>query len=293
MRCRGSGDGADAFMTDEVWVRRFILAVWRNTTKRRLTRAPAPSVARHVDRDPGEHGAPPRVLVNTQPKAGTFWVAALAEGLGFHHTHLHLGRTVSQAYDGRFITEGLRDPRAFDVHLPYWEARALVRSGEVATAHLTYDEERERLLRGFRVIVVNRELRAAMTSYARMYLASDRRGSERLRAAVAEEGVAGCIRIRGGRIAQQAVEVYRWRNAANTLHLRYEDLRAAPAEALSRIAAFLNTPCADPAGIFERATSADSLTKSENFRALPWRTEEEAAFRAVGGEAANAILGYD
>lgn len=237
------------------------------------------------------HHSTPRVIVNTTPKAGTYLFASIVEELGFHHSHLHLGDEKLQAYDRNLLDEGLRNPRLFDVHLPLSESRNLVRSGELAVGHLAYSPEREREFSQFKMILVMREVRASLISFARMLAFSGKSGSE-IATKIKREGVAPFLELRGKARLQQIEKIVAWRDCPQVCLLKFEDLAENPSAVVEKIAKFLNLSGIEPNSVYEKACNKATLTKGEKYPQVIWDDRAERLFTELGGRELNSKLGY-
>ena len=243
-------------------------------------------------RPEGLAGLPPRVLLATQPKAGTYLLSAVVAELGFHQTYFHIARRRMQAYDRTMLEAGAASPRNFDVEIPLRQSLKLIRHGEFAASHLTPRREVLRLVgHDFAVIACVRELRSSLISYARFAASTGRKGEATARK-IREEGAAPFIRKFGKRLIDRAQSIAAWGQQENAILLQFEDLKTDPQKGAGRIADFLGVTDRDPAEVLETARSGQSLTKSDSFVSLEWTEAEEAAFRHIGGPEANAALGY-
>jgi hypothetical protein len=235
---------------------------------------------------------PPRVLINTTSKAGTYLFAAVVEELGFHHSYLHLGQERLQAYDRHFLSDGLRKPRLFDVKLPLTESRKLIRSGELAVGHIPHSCANERDLANFKIILAQRELRASIISYARMIAFSGRWGQE-IQMKIQREGVAAFVSACGEHFLEGTERIFRWSQCSQVRVLRFEDLLSSPTNTVKEIAEFLGVAVDSPMTVHQTAFGKDTLTKGERYPKLDWNDKAERLFSEIGGPALNVKLGYD
>lgn len=137
-----------------------------------------------------DSGAPPWVLIISQPKAGTNLLPLLLENYGLHNAYVHLDKRVSQFYDEYALEKGWDNPRLFDVKIDIEESIKTIRYGQIATTHLVYSDHYSRLFSEFKKIYLRRELREGIISYAKMFLRSNR-GNNELREAITRDGVRG------------------------------------------------------------------------------------------------------
>jgi len=233
-----------------------------------------------------------RVLVITQPKAGTYLVAQILKESGFEHTHLHLGRDRLQAYDPHFLHTSMQNPSLFNVFCPIQESRNLIRFGQVAVSHICYEPHLAEAFSNFRIIHVKRELSSSIRSLARMYLHSDAKG-RKFKDAISKDGVSGLLRLRGRRTISEALEINKWSEQENVISLKIEDIKSSPEQAIDAILNHVHhQPERSAQTIWNQAVSAGTLTKAAHFPELDWTEEDEAAFMEIGGHEANRALGY-
>lgn len=243
----------------------------------------------------------PRAIVVTQPKAGTYLISEILRRLGLHQTWYHLRLDSLDAYDGRQLDEGRRDPRHCRAQIPIEQAVKLIRTAEFAVGHLPCCDRATAALADFRLIFARREQRAALVSAMRFRHQTGRPGAggghldEDPRAAALE-----FLRASGPGLLQQARDTLGWVERPGALALRFEDVRANPALAAAQIARHLGLPCADPAQVARDLDAADTLTRSATpaVGAAPtsldryWSDEAEAIFTDLGGPQLNAAAGY-
>lgn len=265
------------------------------------TRSFAPKIKPFCEQDLGQvrarnkkqGGAKSRVLIVTQPKAGTYLVAEIVRLAGFHHSYLHLGMRRLQAYDRNYLREGLSNPRMFDVACGIEESRKLVRFGELAVSHLEYSADLARQLSKFRIIHVKREMRSSFISWSRMLLHSNKFGSN-MSDAIRQRGVSAFMDARGLAMIRNAVSINEWSNEENVLSLKMEEMMSDPVGAVDSIIQHVHGDRpSEASGLWAQATSAETLTSSASFPKVSWTAQDESTFRDIGGREANKRLGYD
>lgn len=240
---------------------------------------------------------PPRVLINTVPKAGTYLVSELARRLGFGQTHLHLTPGHVDAYDPSRLEEGRAHPERFRRTIPLHESVGLVGPGEFAAGHLAATPEIIAALHGLRVVFVRRDLRAALVSSMRFHHETGRPGEGCDPTGDDAADLARFVRGRGALLIERARAQLPWLDRAGVLQLRFEAVRHDPAGAIDELRAFLGRavgPPRDAAELAAGVTGSRTLTRS----AAPadprpcWTDETERTFGALGGPALNAAYGY-
>jgi len=233
-----------------------------------------------------------RVLIISQPKAGTYLLAEILQNCEFENTNLHLGLDRLQAYEPKARDAGLQDPRQFDVFCPIEESRNLIRFGQVAVSHFQYSKELAASLSAFKIIHSKRELRSAFRSLARMYLHSDKRG-RKFKAAIEQDGISGLMRLRGEEVISEALKINRWAGACNVLSLKMENVLSEPEVVISDLLSHLGIKSSrSAADIWRHSRAAETLTKSSSYPDLIWTGADEKVFSSLGGIEANERLGY-
>ncbi|TCP21383.1 sulfotransferase domain-containing protein [Rhodovulum adriaticum] len=234
---------------------------------------------------------PPKVLLATQRKAGTYLLAAILAELGFQQTYYHINRRKMQAYDPYLMELGLSEPRKFDVRVPLRHSLKLIRHREFAASHLRPSRTIRRMTQNFHIVGCVRDLRTSLMSYAR-FVATSGRKSDGLAEDIRTRGPVAFIEKLGRREIRQARAYLAWQDQPNAIVLKFEDLMGDPASAIGQLADFLGVQVTDPAAVMARAKARPTLTKSEGYIELDWGEAEEALFQRLGGPAANRALGY-
>ena len=101
------------------------------------------------------------------PKAGTYFIAECSRRLGCEPTHLHLDHTVVWDYRQRTIEEIRADSFRYMVKMSLEQSLRLVRPGQFAVGHVECRDETKQWLRGFKKILIYRDLRDALISQMR------------------------------------------------------------------------------------------------------------------------------
>ncbi|MEZ6243350.1 MAG: sulfotransferase domain-containing protein [Phycisphaerales bacterium] len=245
---------------------------------------------------------PARVILVTVPKAGTYLVSEIVRRLGFEQTHLHLAMTRVVAYDPALLDEGRSNPARFEVKCPIRESIRLVRCGQFAASHLPYEPEAVSALSGCRVVFATRELRSALVSWMRFYVATGRasgpKAIEDTRSSPQEMTIADLEANAGDRLDAVKKQLG-WLEHEGIHVLRYEDLIARDVATIGSLREFLqpapstSNPASDES-IIEQALATDTLTRTTEATRLDayWSDEAEEIFHRLGGPQLNQRLGY-
>lgn len=247
-------------------------------------------------RDPHDRGGEDvksRVLVISQPKAGTYMIAEILRQAGFHNTHLHLAPHRLQAYDRFYLEEGISSRQKFDVECGIDESRKLIRLGELAVSHLPFSNDLAEKLSGFQIIHVKRELRSAFVSWSRMLLYTERNG-KKVSDIIRTENIAGFMRIRGKKAIRHALSINAWSCCSNVLSLKKERISSNPTKSIDTMMHHVDCKSSLSATeIWELSTGKETLTNSIKYPDLEWTDRDEEVFRDIGGPDANRQLGYE
>lgn len=236
---------------------------------------------------------PPKVLIASQRKAGTYLYGEILQNLGLEMTHLHLERNKLQAYDPFLLQEGRDEPRRFDCRIPLEDSRKLVRHGQFAVSHLIPNDGIANLLTSFKIIAPIRELRAATISFCRWILSTGPGRYPDIKAILQSGGLPEFLNTVGEKYFALAVSIKGWAAHGNAMVVRYEDLKANTEDQLGSIAKFIGLKAGnDLEKTFRNSLNSNSLTKSTGFRHIQWCDESEKIFQNINGIESNEILGY-
>lgn len=254
---------------------------------------------RYVPVETGQHpperdDLPPRVLVVSVPKAGTYFVGALLEQAGLHASYLHLDAHRCQAYDARRLTEGLHHPRWFDVDIPIDQSVRLIRSGEFAVSHLPWSPGVAAAVAPLRLVFVTRDLRSAILSWTRFILAAPNKGRN-IYENIVTSGAEAFLEARGARYLGSVRKLVPWIQHPGVLRLRMDDLVTSCPVALDRLMQQIGAdPVVDPEAFVEAARSRPSLTHvPARPKGVKWTPRCERLFAELGGIELNRALGHE
>lgn len=245
---------------------------------------------------------PARVILVTNPKAGTYLLSEIVRRLGFEQTYLHLAMNRVIAYDPARMQEGRSTPTRFEINCPLHESVRLVRHGQFAASHLACNTESVSALAGALVVFATREIRSSIVSLMRFHSATGRASVPNdLADAAADIKQATVAYMRAS--AVKRLDVVRrqlgWLELDDVHVVRYEHMIAGDAASVAALRAFLQP--APPAAkhepdeqIIRHALTTDTLTRSSTATELEeyWSDEAEDFFQSLGGPELNERLGY-
>ena len=100
-----------------------------------------------------------RVMIISQPKAGTYLCANILKELGLKFTGIHIGEHKYERYpepNHPRYKEVLKNPKLAETKCPMEESVKLVRDGHFGVGHFLYNEEAESILQPFLKILLTR-----------------------------------------------------------------------------------------------------------------------------------------
>nr|VFJ94295.1 MAG: Sulfotransferase domain-containing protein [Candidatus Kentron sp. H]VFJ94843.1 MAG: Sulfotransferase domain-containing protein [Candidatus Kentron sp. H]VFK01305.1 MAG: Sulfotransferase domain-containing protein [Candidatus Kentron sp. H] len=238
------------------------------------------------------YGARPRVLLATQPKAGTYLLSEILSKIGFDQTYLHLGLARLEAYDPVLLEMGAANPKAFSCAIPINESLRLIRSGQFAASHLVPTGTLDALIGdSFKVLVCVRELRSSLTSLSNFFASLPRGGD--LGSEVAERGITHFLKKKGAKTIKQAELIWQWKEREYARIIRFEDIVNGNESVIEDIGCHIGLNVKNAASIVHSALEAQTLTKSIGFTKLEWGEQEERQFIRLGGDRVNKLMGYN
>ena len=239
-------------------------------------------------------GTKPRVLLATQPKAGTYLLSQYLVEIGYHQTHFHLDINSMEAYDRNLLELGASDPKLFNIQIPITSSLRLIRSGEFAASHLTPSCELDKLVGDdFRIFVSLRELRSAIVSWAHFLMASRKNGeSAMLGAVIRERGLIPFMQLKGKKLIEQADKLVDWQERPQAIIVRFETLKENKNNVAEEIASHLGIHISSPEEKLNVAMTKTTLTSLTKKSELVWTDEVEELFIRLGGDDVNRRMGY-
>jgi hypothetical protein len=235
------------------------------------------------------------IVVTSIPKSGTYLLGEVLSNLGYRPTWMHLAGSGTHftQYSPARLAEGRDDPRRFRVMMPLEESLRLVRPGEFAVGHLPRTADTERLLGGFRVIFLKRELRACLVSLMRFRLETRRgepfrratwyRQPDRIRRTVL------FLRDCGPEALRESRAIAAWGEHPDATTVSYEQVAGRQLESLLGASGTRLDAC------IGRALAARTLTRNEmpTDSSEHWSPAAESVFVEIGGLALSRALGYE
>ena len=249
---------------------------------------------------------PHRVMACSMPKAGTYFIAEALRRLGCEPTHLHLDHTVVWDYRHRTIEEIRADSFRYMVKMSLEQSLRLVRPGQFAVGHVECRDETKQWLRGFKKILIYRDLRDALISQMRFLRDTNSGGASMTAWKDLPEGperMAGYFRDEGdvGYMFAKYRGMAAWLREPDVLPVSFELLygdrgREAQRSAVEAMRESLDVPAPTDGSDDLMATLIGKTTRTwsgrRSSREVYWNDDIEKLFRAKGGHEINASLGY-
>ena len=98
-----------------------------------------------------------KVMIISQPKAGTYLCNNLMEEFGFESSYKHLNKTNYQAYDKNNLENCKSNPRQYDVNVDISQSVQTIKDNQVAMTHLSYSKDLQNIFKDFKKILLTRD----------------------------------------------------------------------------------------------------------------------------------------
>ena len=106
-----------------------------------------------------------KLIVISQPKAGTYLCANILQNLGFEFTYLHILPDSYNAYNKDDMENCRRHPEKFRVDAPLHEPLSMIGEGQFAVSHLWRNKVTDLALKDFKKIILCRDADEIFESY--------------------------------------------------------------------------------------------------------------------------------
>jgi hypothetical protein len=108
-----------------------------------------------------------RVMIVSQPKAGTYLTSALLAEMGLEQTWLHINQNGYQKYNPDDLEAGRKRPEDFTTLSPLAESLELVPEGGFAVTHLPCLDPFIKPMEGFKKVLLTRDIEECRESTMR------------------------------------------------------------------------------------------------------------------------------
>lgn len=245
-----------------------------------------------------------KVILVSMPKAGTYLATGVLQKLGWNFSGYHLQTTHYTDYTEGETEVARFEPEKLKVEMPLEESLRLIGRKQFAVGHLPMNPAVTRLLRGFEIIFLQREVRSAICSYFR-FLRETGRQNSREKDWFSEPDLKlafhSFLEDQGARRIEMYAAFHRWRGLKQVRLLCFEWFKQGEYEKIS--SALRGLVGFGGRRKIERAvletSAAASLTRSKKAETGPkfgvdsfWSEHAEDFFIRHGGLEANRLLGY-
>lgn len=188
-----------------------------------------------------------KIIILSQPKAGTYLCANLLQELGFGFDGYHLARKKYHKYPpptDPLFKMALKDPKHVEYKIRLKESIKSIAEGSFAVSHLIYNPTTESLLQGFHKICITRPENEIFDSLKRWEKATGRPPANMIPTVARIHGVA------------------KWIGRANVFHITYNDMKNCNVDKIDQLQQFLGlTNPMHSKQLCDRALKRDSKTK--------------------------------
>lgn len=238
------------------------------------------------------------VLINSIPKAGTYFLEAAFVAAGWTATHLHLAPGHVDDYRGLAPDQMHREPEQVRTLLPTRMFGHLLAPGSVTVAHIPGDSV------GFDppplpaiIVPLIRDLQHVIASFARFRRTRVRprdRIEEALQNVPRDDAIFAFLALEAERDVAFLKEVAAGHARSPLEALRYEDAtRGIVPTWLNSLLGETDDDLAETfADTLRRAVDTPTSTSSRGLDPLPWSRSAESLFRDLGLADLNSALGY-
>lgn len=187
-----------------------------------------------------------RVLIISQPKAGTYLCGALLSSLGLHHTYMHIALNAYDHYDPTQLDQGRKNPNQFRKSKPLEHSLKMVRTGSFAMSHLPCEPRVINATTEFKKIILTRDYDSANQSWKTWIQESGR--------------VKGRLSELNPRKHQ---EMLQWLELPGVFHLDFQDMININETRINQLQQYIFGTIKRPSKIaMEGALARQTLTKS-------------------------------
>lgn len=246
--------------------------------------------------------APPRVMVLSMPKAGTYLMAEVLRLVGLEPSHLHLNDSSYDDYSKLTLDEGRAHPELARIAMGPLDALKKIQPGQFAVGHLGYSQVLELALQEFRIIFLCRDPRTALVSFVRFLVDSGRAESRDVSWRSIEDQklrLQRFLEMDGDVHLHRYRELLPWASHPAVFHLKFEDLvgdgNPSQIQRIEELFRWLGlTPELGTRELLDQAKSMETVTKASGCSQLDgwWSDAAHFWWLSRGGELLAREYGY-
>jgi hypothetical protein len=237
-----------------------------------------------------------RVFINTIPKAGTYFIGAVLNKLGFSDIEIHAGDAMFSDYRGKSIIEKQKLYDEYFVRLPYSVQVALTLPGQYLLGHVSADVIRS-VHKKEKILLALRDLRYCIVSHMRFTYNRRHAGTAGIRknftpVDVIEYLTANHANFLFG-MARECLSLKDESYIVRFEQLASDDLQS-KIESARSICAVTGLSLEQVLDAIEKSYGESTLTFSGSLSQIEdlWSEEAEDLFVKHGGDILNEQLGY-
>ena len=239
-----------------------------------------------------------KVMVISAPKAGTYFLSAVLEKLGWTATKVHLSENS--------FTDGRTTPHR-EIQLPLEDVIPLIQGGQFAVGHLSCNNWNISLLKDFRCLFIYREIRSSLISFMRFFprmprLDYHRQNAEWTKIENDKERMAEFLKLEADWLINWLRNASLWVDKADVYQIRFEDLAGDYGEAkrndivkqaMKHLGANISDEAVKNAIMKTEGRPTYSWSGGRSSLEKYWSKQAERIFVKNGGVELNKSLGYD
>ena len=188
-----------------------------------------------------------KVIIISQPKAGTYLAANLLQELGLTFSGYHISESYYQKYDLNNLTDSVKHPHRYKILSELSNSLESIADNEFSVSHLEHKQENKEILYNYKKIIVSRNYSNALESWKRF---------SELRSIPHYSKVKKLTEVSYNNILQ-------WLDEPDTYSITFEDMINKNNFIVDRLQIFLfNKIIVNSQLSLEQALSKPSLTKS-------------------------------
>lgn len=115
-----------------------------------------------------------KILVVSQPKAGTYLCGNILEELGFQHSYIHISEGKYEKYDPNNMVANRKNPGKFTHKSNVVKAIELIKPGWFGMTHVQRNQNIDKAVKDYKIIFLERDFASAKESWGRFVKQSNR-----------------------------------------------------------------------------------------------------------------------
>ena len=150
-----------------------------------------------------------KLMIITQPKAGTYLCSEIVKQFGLTQTYKHIAEDGYTQYNPNLLEQGRTDPNQFWIPQAISITVAEIKDNEFAVTHVPHHRVHETLFNDFKKIYISRPRKEIEESF-RVW--NQQTGRSKLQP-------------RGQRLETRLANIHKWHNKDNVFKMTFDDMR--------------------------------------------------------------------